>query len=148
MRASVTLRVCLCCGADCQLIAPALPFCARCSRGRCRCRSWVRASISRLDPTAINLNGRSPGPRMPCGWECGAKLTNNQMRKHFTECAQRPKVGERMPLGPKSNRRGRPLGPRMPCGWRCGARLTATQMRRHFVQCRKRPKISVGGIFL
>jgi len=150
VRRLVVLRVCLCCGADGHLPEhPSLPFCRRCVSGRClKCRSWVRVSIWRLNPKAINLIGRSPGPRMPCGWDCGAKLTTSQMRRHFTECPLRPTVREAQQLPPKPNLGGRPPGPRMACGWHCGMQLTATQMRRHFVQCRCRPKVSAGGVCL
>ena len=83
------LRLCMCCGADRQLKHRALPFCAWCMSGRCRrCRSRVRAAISEVYPKAINLVGRSPGPRMLCGWGCGARLTNGEMRRHFTDCPQ------------------------------------------------------------
>ena len=34
--------------------------------------------------------GRPPGPRMLCGWGCGAKLTASQIRGHFTKCSRRP----------------------------------------------------------
>ena len=67
---------------------------------------------------------------MPCGWGCGAKLTNGQMRRHFTDCPQRPTVLETMREVPaKPDRGGRPPGPRMLCGWHCGAKLTATILR-------------------
>jgi hypothetical protein len=148
---SITLRVCPCCGADRHLPEhPALPFCSRCLWGRCpKCKSWVRVTIWRLDPKAINLIGRSPGPRMPCGWNCGAKLTTSQMRRHFTECALRPTTREPVrQMPPPPNLGGRPVGPRMACGWRCGANLTATEMRKHFTQCRRRPRVSLGGVFL
>lgn len=34
--------------------------------------------------------GRPKGITMPCGWGCGAALTASEMRKHFTDCAQKP----------------------------------------------------------
>jgi len=132
---SAPLRVCMCCGEDRQFKHRALPFCSRCLSGSCgKCRSWVRGRISEVYPEAINLIGRSPGPHMPCGWGCGAKLTNGQMQRHFTNCPRRPTVQQEtirhLPRQP--NRGGRPRGPRMPCGWHCGAKLTASEMRRHF----------------
>jgi hypothetical protein len=147
---SAPLEVCMCCGEDRQFKYRKLPFCGRCVSGTCgRCRSWVRVKIWRLDPKAINLISRSPGPRMLCGWGCGAKLTASQMRSHFTNCPRRPTVQETIRNLPrKPNRGGRPPGPRMLCGWRCGAKLTATTMRRHFAQCPRRPRPSAGGVFL
>lgn len=38
-----------------------------------------------------HAGGRPSGPRMPCGWRCGAKLTASEMRRHFTDCPKRPK---------------------------------------------------------
>ena len=38
-------------------------------------------------PAGRNLQakcGRPPGPRMLCGWRCGARLTASQTRAHFT----------------------------------------------------------------
>jgi len=144
------LRVCLCCGQDQQFKHRALPFCSRCLSGSCgKCRSWVRVRISEVYPKAINLVGRSPGPRMPCGWGCGARLTNGEMRRHFTDCPRRPTVLETTrKRSAKSNRGGRPTGPSMLCGWRCRAKLTATTMRRHFVLCPRRPKAAARGVFL
>jgi hypothetical protein len=149
-RESAPRQVCQCCGADRQFQHRALPFCSRCVCGKCpKCRSWVRVSIAKMDPKAINLIGRSPGPRMLCGWGCGAKLTTSQMRRHFTDCPRRPRVvGRVSQVPPKPNQGGRPPGPLMLCGWHCGVRLTATKMRSHFAQCRRRPKVSVGGVFL
>ena len=119
---------------ECQFQYRRLPFCARCVSGVChRCRSQVRVSISEMDPKTINLSGGPPGPRMPCGWGCGAKLTTSQMRRHFTDCPRRLTILETMrPLPSKPNRGGRPPGPRMPCAWQCRAKLTATTMRKHF----------------
>jgi hypothetical protein len=34
---------------------------------------------------------RPPGPRMPCGWCCGSEFGCTAMRRHFTECRNRPK---------------------------------------------------------
>ena len=147
---SAPLQVCLCCGMDRQFQYRRLPFCSRCVSGVCRrCRSQVRVSISEMDPKAINLMGGPPGPRMPCGWGCGAKLTTSQMRRHFTDCPRRPTILETMkPPPPKPNRGGRPTGPRMPCGWQCRAKLTATTMRKHFSRCPKRPTVSICGVYL
>ena len=38
--------------------------------------------------------GRKPGPRMPCGWGCGAQLTAVEIREHFTSCPCRPSPRE------------------------------------------------------
>jgi hypothetical protein len=62
---------------------------------------------------------------MPCGWGCGAKLTNGEMRRQFTDCKQPTVLKTMRNLLRKPNRGGRPPGPRMPCGWHCGAKLTA-----------------------
>ena len=40
--------------------------------------------------TNANRGGRPAGPRMPCGWGCGATLASTDMRTHFTECPKRP----------------------------------------------------------
>jgi hypothetical protein len=87
-------RVCICCGRD---AAPARVvrlrnYCRWCSSGKCaRCRRRLLAERLRLDPTS-NLVGRPRGPQMPCGWGCGAKLTEHQMRCHFTDCPNRPSM--------------------------------------------------------
>ena len=36
--------------------------------------------------------GRPPGPCMPCGWRCEAKLTQAKMRAHFTRRPKRPAI--------------------------------------------------------
>jgi hypothetical protein len=41
----------------------------------------------------FNLIGRPRGPRMLCGWRCGALLTEHEMRAHFTVCPKRPASG-------------------------------------------------------
>ena len=150
-----------------------LPFCSRCMSGECRdCRV-----LKRVDKHLRNLElqeqanrrvarfvGRPQGPWMPCGWQCGAKLTNHGVRAHFAKCPKRPTAAESYWTirqqaetnagGPSSKgmltatavenkpkpTRGRPSGPRMPCGWGCGASLRASDLRTHFVSCRKRPK--------
>jgi len=63
-----------------------------------------------------------PGPRMKCGWGCGAQLTI---------CAKRPAGSEDVDHRRRNSRvkRDRLLGPRMLCGWCCSSRLTASQMR-------------------
>src|SRR5437879_2754985 len=86
--------ICLCCGEDVhpadQVEGPPLPFCSQCVSGNCcRCRRWVRFEKFRRDST-FNLIGRPRGPRMTCGWGCGAELTGSQMRSHFTACPNRP----------------------------------------------------------
>lgn len=160
------LHVCLCCGADRQPAGPGnrppLPFCGLCGSERCpKCRRWVRVEKAERDPT-FNLVGRPRGPQMPCGWGCGARLTDHKMRAHFTGCPNRPAISDLVarpsrfvPIdvglpaqsGPASRKpgtskikRGRPPGRRMPCGWRCGARLTASELRRHFTKCPRRPR--------
>jgi hypothetical protein len=45
--------------------------------------------IWRQHPELVNLIGRSPGPRMACGWQCGASVTASEMRSHFTNCPRR-----------------------------------------------------------
>jgi len=143
----LTVEPCVCCGVTYYTVGPTrYPFCERCLSGRCwRCASRVRELILGRHI----LMGRQPGPRMPCGWGCGAKLTNGQMRKHFTDCPRRPTVLQTMrKLPAKPNRGGRPPGPRMLCGWHCRTKLTATKMRQHFAHCPRRPKASAGGVFL
>jgi hypothetical protein len=40
---------------------------------------------------SLKVKGGHPqGPRMKCGWGCGAQLTGRNMRAHFTICAKRP----------------------------------------------------------
>ena len=160
------MLVCLCCGEDRQPAGPgnrsALPFCSRCLSETCRrCRRWVRLKKWERDPT-FNLMGRPRGPRMACGWGCGAELTGHKMRGHFTICPKRLSIPDQVdqfsplvpaglgltvrcgPVAPRFGnakiKRGRPAGPRMPCGWRCGAKLTASELRKHFTKCPKRPK--------
>src|SRR5271163_1066742 len=95
---------CLCCREDVdfeQDYPPVLPFCSHCVSERCReCRTWVRVRKFEQDPT-FNLIGRPRGPRMKCGWGCGAQLTGRDMRAHFTICPKRPAVSE------DGDRRGR-----------------------------------------
>jgi hypothetical protein len=38
--------------------------------------------------------GRPRGPRMKCGWGCGAQLTGRYMRAHFTTCPKRPEASD------------------------------------------------------
>jgi hypothetical protein len=117
----------------------------RCHRSTPPRETSVAERIARVPDRGEPRSGACPpGPRMPCGWGCGAKLTNGQMRRHFTDCPRRPTVQETMRHLPrKPNRGGRPPGPRMLCGWHCGTKLTATKMRRHFGQCPRRPKVSL-----
>jgi hypothetical protein len=143
----LTVEPCVCCGVTYYTVGKTrYPFCDQCFSGRCRrCANRVRELIF---GRYIRI-GRSPGPRMPCGWGCGAKLTNGEMRRHFTDCPRRPTVlGTMRKLPRKPNRGGRPPGVRMPCGWHCGTKLTATNMRPHFARCPRRPKASAGGVFL
>jgi hypothetical protein len=137
--------VCICCGEDVdarQNFRPPLPFCKRCLAGGCRgCWSWVRVRKAGQDPT-FNLIGRPRGPRMKCGWGCGAELTSHQMRAHFTTCPNRPPASQQITRrgGILRVKRGRPPGRRMLCGWGCCAKLTASRMRRHFAACSRRPR--------
>ena len=132
--------VCLCCGGDVDTThhvdRPPIPFCRRCGSGKCKkCWSWVRARRFEQDPS-FNLIGRPRGPRMPCGWKCGAAFTGHEMRAHFSRCPKRAAVSSD---AERRSRRGRPLGHRMPCGRGCGLRLSASEMRTHFTACLKRP---------
>src|ERR1051326_8522191 len=136
---------CTCCGAHRHSIQHTdFPYCGRCFQGKCRkCARGIRVMIWRQHPELVNLIGRSPGPRMACGWQCGASVTASEMRSHFTDCPSRPTAyATNSPSPTKNDRGGRPAGARMPCGWMCGAHLTATEMRAHFARCRRRPKIS------
>ena len=59
----------------------------RCGRaGGARDALGARTYRARAD-----LGGRPLGPRMPCGWRCGARVACAEMRKHFTACPRRPK---------------------------------------------------------
>lgn len=144
-----TTDSCVCCGVPYFGFAR-YPFCDRCFSGRCRrCASRVRESILR----PFNLIERPRGPQMPCGWGCGACLTEHQMRAHFRKCPKGPALSdavrrvsadllagiERAKRSKAS--RGRPPGWRMPCGWLCGSKLTASQIRGHFTECLKRPRL-------
>jgi len=60
---------------------------------RCPNRPAVSPPVNHRDERSKNGNakrGRPPGPRMRCGWDCGAQLTGRQVRAHFTICAKRP----------------------------------------------------------
>src|SRR5271156_3466349 len=112
------MPICLCCGEDVDLeqdYPPVLPFCSHCVSERCRkCRTWVRVRKFERDPT-FNLIGRPRGPRMKCGWGCGAKLTGRNMRAHFTICPKRPAGSPNGDCRTTSSKvkPGRPPGPRM-----------------------------------
>ena len=43
--------------------------------------------------------GAPRGPRMKCGWGCGAQFTGRNMRGHFTICAKRPTASEHVDRG-------------------------------------------------
>src|ERR1700693_5554650 len=74
------------------------------------CWSRVRVTKSQQDPTS-NLVGRPRGPRMRCGWGCGAQLTGRNMRAHLTICAKRPAASDHVePGGNAKAKRGRPQG--------------------------------------
>ena len=76
---------CRCCAAGYESPVEAVsPLCTRCRSGRCRTCAW------RLGVPSVDLGGRPSGPRMPCGWGCGAKLSATEMRGHFTRCPKRP----------------------------------------------------------
>jgi hypothetical protein len=85
--------MCICCGGVYYRVGPTrFPFCDRCFGGRCsKCAKAVRDAISG-SVSKVNAGGRPPGPRMPCGWGCGAELTGQEMRPHFTRCPNRPTV--------------------------------------------------------
>jgi len=59
----------------------------------------------------MGAKGKKQGIRMPCGWECGSKLTAREMRKHFTDCPKRPgnaaKPGDVILPPPKAPKRAR-----------------------------------------
>ncbi len=87
--------MCICCGGVYYMVGPTrFPFCDRCFGGRCsKCAKAVRDAISG-SVSKVNAGGRPPGPRMPCGWGCGAELTGQEMRPHFTRCPNRPTVSD------------------------------------------------------
>jgi hypothetical protein len=114
------------------------------------------------------MRGHPPGPRMRCGWGCGAQFTGRNMRalhimreaagslrRHGPTMAELASQG-RTPTGaahamrrtPRCPAHGEPSAgafqrqPRMPCGWGCGAQLTGRNMRAHFTICPKRPAAS------
>lgn len=103
---SLSTGICICCGGVYYTAGPTtrFPFCNRCFAGRCcKCAKAVRDAISR-PVSKVNAGGRPPGPRMPCGWGCGAELTGQEMRPHFTRCPKWPTVSDlkrrRWPLEP------------------------------------------------
>ena len=120
------MPVCWCCGEDvdfAQRYRPVLPFCSHCVSERCRkCRSSVRVRKFQQDPT-FNLIGCPRGPRVRCGWGCGAQLTASRMRLHFTVCPKRPRA--RKPRGRPSSK-----GVRGAARHRSGQRVDAGE--RHF----------------
>jgi hypothetical protein len=98
-RQSMTRARCGCCSAEYEFSAYApTRLCHRCRSGWCwQCYSGGKV----LDPN-MKRGGRPPGPRMPCGWGCGAELTARLMRGHFTECSNRPgEFGHKVPADPK-----------------------------------------------
>ena len=58
---------------------------------RCRYPSFHGSTLEFVIEANLKRAGRPPGPRMPCGWCCGAQLACSEMRKHFTACRRRPK---------------------------------------------------------
>ena len=81
----MTRMRCRCCAAGYESPVEAVsPLCTRCRSGRCRTCAW------RLGVPSVDLGGRPSGPRMPCSWGCGAKLSATEMRAHFTRCPKRP----------------------------------------------------------
>jgi len=70
-----------------------LPFCSRCMSGECRDLCRV---LKHVDKYLRNLELREQANKrvarrlMPCGWRCGARLTEHQMRRHLSRCPKRP----------------------------------------------------------
>jgi hypothetical protein len=84
--------------------------------------------------------GRPPGPRMKCGWGCGAALTELQMRAlhHMPESGRRPPTTR---TGERGTQTSGVAVRRMLCGWRCGwcgCYLTANRMGADFTVCQER----------
>ena len=76
---------------------------ARCFSGRCRrCASRVRESI--LSP--FHLIGRPRGPRMACGWGCGACLTEHHTDRAPLKPAEACVIYQALPAFPRSADRG------------------------------------------
>ena len=48
------------------------------------------AEIFKAEERRKHPGGRPRGVTMPCGWNCGKRLTAREMRVHFTECPKRP----------------------------------------------------------
>ena len=87
---------CGCCSAEYEFSAYApTRLCHRCRSGGC----WQCYSGSNVLNSNRKMGGRPPGPRMPCGWGCGAQLTAQLMRGHFTDCSNRPgEFGHKAPV--------------------------------------------------
>ena len=86
---------CGCCSAEYEFSAYApTRLCHRCRSGGC----WQCYSGGNVLNSNMTMSGRPPGPRMPCGWGCGAQLTARLMRGHFTDCSNWP--GEFRSQGP------------------------------------------------
>ncbi len=75
------------------------------SNGKSEEKKWIQRYVG---TGLLNENGGGGGPisrdsgvLMPCGWECGAKLSASGMRVHFTECPNRPPSQ----YGPRRQRR-------------------------------------------
>jgi hypothetical protein len=43
-------------------------------------------------PGGPGYGGRPRGLEMPCGWNCGARLTSSEIRSHFHTCPNRPEA--------------------------------------------------------
>ena len=98
-RHSMTRARCGCCSAEYEFSAYApTRLCPRCRSGGC----WQCYSGGNVLNSNRKMGGRPPGPRMPCGWGCGAQLTARLMRGHFTDCSNRPgEFGHKAPGDPK-----------------------------------------------
>ena len=90
--------------------------------------------------------GRPPGPRMLCGWRCGAQLACSEMRKHFTACSRRPKrpmdeTGSAGAAQPVTNRRWKPSAHCALDAGRAGADLRVASGRSERRSRRPSPRV-------
>jgi hypothetical protein len=93
-----------------------------------RDRECPAACTAECDSRRARCGRISRGPRVPCGWGCGAELTGCNVRTHFTICAKRPAGSEHVDrrAGNPNAKRGR-RGRGCLSGWDCGIRLTASR---------------------